>query len=433
MALDPTTGGAENRAGTGLIPLRRNRDFLLLQSGQVLSTIGSESTAIAYPLLILALTHSPAKAGVVGFARILPWALFGFVAGVAADRLPRKAMMLTSDVVRACLLASIVVAAALDRVTFQQVALVAFFEGAMYVFFNIAEVGALRSVVPSTQLPTAAAAEQARFSTVTIVAPPLGGALFGIGRAFPFLAGALSPAFSLGTLLAMRTPFQEKREPDETPLRAQIAEGFRFLWDQPFLRACALLFTFTNLVFEGMFLVLIVIAKRHGMPSGEIGALIAIFGVCSLAGSIIAPRIVRALSMRAIVVGAFWVQLGIVGYVLWPNIWVLLVSYLPMALFLPSVYAVVIGYRVAITPDRLTGRVNSVARTIALCGAPFGPLGAGLLLSSVSGRTTVAVFAAILLALAAGATLSPSIRKAPDIDELEDLPPRPAAFPEVAG
>ncbi|HVH52090.1 MAG TPA: hypothetical protein VM690_08080, partial [Gaiellaceae bacterium] len=82
-----------------LIPLRKNRDFLLLQSGQVLSTIGSESTALAYPLLILALTHSPAKAGVVGFARILPWALFGFVAGVAADRLPRKAMMLTSDVV----------------------------------------------------------------------------------------------------------------------------------------------------------------------------------------------------------------------------------------------------------------------------------------------------------------------------------------------
>lgn len=415
-----------------LIPLRKNRDFLLLQSGQVLSTIGSESTALAYPLLILALTHSPAKAGVVGFARILPWALFGFVAGVAADRLPRKAMMLTSDVVRASLLATIVVAVAFGWITFIQIAIVAFLEGSMYVFFNIAEVGALRSVVPSTQLPTAAAAEQARFSTVTIIAPPLGGALFGIGRAFPFLAGALSPAFSLATLLSMHTPFEEVREPDATPLRTQIAEGFRFLWGHAFLRSCALLFTFTNLVFEGMFLVLVVLGRRHGLSGGEIGGLIAIFGVCSLIGSAIAPRIVHTLSMRTVVVGAFWVQLGIIGYVIWPSIWVLLVSYLPMALFLPSVYAVVIGYRVAITPDRLAGRVNSVARTIALCGAPFGPLGAGVLLSTVSGRTTVTVFAAVLLALALTATLSPSIRNAPSLDELDPVITSPQ-IPELVG
>ena len=416
-----------------LTPLRKNRDFVLLQSGQVLSTIGSESTAIAYPLLVLALTHSPAKAGIVGFARILPWALFGFVAGVAADRFPRKAMMLTSDVVRACLLATIFVATALHHITFQQIAIVAFFEGAMYVFFNIAEVGALRSVVPSAQLPSAAAAEQARFSTVTIVAPPLGGALFGVGRAFPFLAGALSPAFSFATLLAMRTPFQEERERDAAPLRSQIAEGFRFMWNQPFLRSCAVLFTFTNLVFEGMFLTLIVVGRRQGLSSGEIGALIAIFGVCSLAGSILAPRIVHVLSMRAIVIGSFWLQLGIVAFVIRPSIWVLLGSLVPMALFLPSVYAVVIGYRVAITPDRLTGRVNSVARTIALCGAPLGPLGAGLLLSTVSGRTTVAVFAVILFGLAAGASLAPSIRNAPELAELDDLPPRAAAFPEPVG
>ena len=179
------------------VPLRKNRDFILLQSGQVLSTIGSESTGIAYPLVVLAITHSPAKAGIVGFARILPWALFGLVAGVAVDRLPRKAMMLTSDVVRASALGSVAIAAALGHLTFEHVAAVAFLEGSMYVFFNIAEIGALRSVVASEQLPTALAAEQARYSTVTIVAPRLGGSLFGIGRAFPFVAGAVSPAFSL--------------------------------------------------------------------------------------------------------------------------------------------------------------------------------------------------------------------------------------------
>jgi len=71
---------------SALVPLRKNRDFVLLQVGQTLSTIGSESTGIAYPLLVLAVTHSPVEAGVVGFARILPWALFGFLAGAAVDR-----------------------------------------------------------------------------------------------------------------------------------------------------------------------------------------------------------------------------------------------------------------------------------------------------------------------------------------------------------
>jgi len=125
-------------------PLRKNRDFILLQSGQVLSTIGSESTVIAYPLLVLALTHSPAKAGIVGFARVAPWGVFGLVAGLAVDRFPRRRMMIVSDVVRACALASIVVAVAVGHLTFAQVAAVAFLEGSMYVFFNIAEIGALR-------------------------------------------------------------------------------------------------------------------------------------------------------------------------------------------------------------------------------------------------------------------------------------------------
>jgi MFS family permease len=401
-----------------VIPLRRNRDFILLQSGQVLSTIGTESTAIAYPLLVLTVTHSPAKAGVVGFARVVPWALFGFLAGAAADRLPRKRMMITADVVRALLLASVVVAVAAGYVSFAQIALVAFLEGSMFVFFNIAEIGALRSVVSPSQLPTAAAAEQARYSTVTLVAPPTGGALFGLGRAFPFLLGSLSPVFSLVTLLAIRTPFQEDRDHDEASLRSQLAEGFRFLWARPFLRTCALLFTWSNLVFEGLFLIMIVVAHRQGLSSSAIGALIAVFGGCMLLGSIVSPRFQKLLSMRAIVVLSLWLQAGIVGFVVDPSIYVLLACAVPMAIFFPTVNSVVIGYRVAVTPDRLTGRVNSVARTIALCGMPLGPLSAGLMLGAFSARTTVAVFGALLVTLALLASVLPSIRAAPSLAEL---------------
>ena len=399
----------------------------------MLSTIGSESTAIAYPLLVLAVTHSPAKAGIVGFARILPWALFGFAAGVAADRFPRKRLMIAGDVVRVFLMASIVVTIALGNISFAQIAIVAFVEGAMYVFFNIAEIGALRSVVPVQQLPTAAAAEQARYSTVALVAPTLGGTLFGIGRAFPFVAGVLSPAFSLGTLLAIRTPFQGEHEQDESPWRTQVADGFRFLWSRPFLRTCALMFTWSNLAFEGMFLVFIVVGRRQGLTSGQIGLLIAGFGLFSLLGSAASPWVQKRLSMRAIVIGSLWLQAGTIGFVIDPSIYVLLACVLPMAAFFPTVNAVVIGYRVAVTPDRLTGRVNSVARTIALCGAPLGPLAAGLMLGATSPRTTVAVFTGLLAVLAAFSSLSPSIRNAPSLDELATLMPTEPVVPELAG
>jgi predicted MFS family arabinose efflux permease len=341
-------------------------------------------------------------------------------------------MMITSDIVRVGAVTSIVVAIALHRISFAQIAIVAFVEGTMYVFFNIAEIGALRSVVPNRQLPAAAAAEQARYSTMTIVAPPLGGSLFGVWRALPFLADAASYVFSLASLLAIRTPFQEEREHEQVSLRTQLAEGFRWLWGHRFLRTCALLFTWANLVYEAIFLVMIVVGRRQGLSGAQIGALIAVFGVFSLAGSVASPRLQRRVSMRTFVVASLWLQLLIVAFVLKPSIYVLLVAVLPAAFFGPSVNAVIIGYRVAVVPDRLTGRVNSVARTIALCGMPLGPLSAGLLLGSFSARTTIAVFASFLLVLCVFASLSSSIRNAPSLDELDDLP-RPEASPVGVG
>jgi len=408
-----------------LVPLRRNRDFVLLQLGQTLSTIGSESTAIAYPLLTLAVTHSPAQAGIVGFARIVPWALFGLVAGVVADRFNRKRVMIAADLTRVGAVASLLVAFALDHVSVAQIALVAFLEGSLYVFFNVAELGALRSVVPARQLPAAAAAEQARFSTVFLIAPPLGGSLFGLGRALPFLADVVSYVFSLGSLLAMRTPFQETREEPPVAVRAELAEGVRWLWNHRFFRACALLFAWINLVYEGLFLVLIVVARRQGLSGAEVGLLFAVFGVCSLVGSMAAPRIARRTSMRTLIIVSFWIEIGFGVFLLEPSVFVLLAGVVPMALFTPVVTSAVIGYRTAVIPDRLTGRVGGLARTIALCLAAFGPLSAGLLLHWFSARATVGVYFALIVLLAALGTWNPAIRNAPNLSELDNLPPRP--------
>jgi hypothetical protein len=402
-----------------LVPLRRNRDFVLLQIGQALSTAGSEASGIAYTLLVLALTGSPAKAGLGAFARLVPYALFALPAGVASDRFNRKWLMIWADVVRVLALASLGVSIATGHVTFPQILIVAFIEGTMFVIFNIAEIGAVRSVVPALQLQRAFATEQARMSSVYLAGPPLGGALFGLARSLPFVVDAVSYAFSTGTLLAMRTPFQEEREERETAgIGTQIKEGLAWLWGHAFLRTCALLFVGGNFLFGAMELVLIVAAKRQGYSSAVIGGLVAATGAFSLLGSIAAPRFLRLLPMRTVLVLSAWLSLGLVAFVIEPNVFVLVAGAAPLIFFNPTVNAMVIGYRVAIVPDRLQGRVNSVARSLALLAFPLGPVFAGLLLASYSVRTTAAVVLAGFVILAIVTTVNRSIRGAPSFDEV---------------
>ena len=400
-------------------PLRRNRDFVLLLSGRLLSTLGSQVTAIAYPLLVLAVTHSPAKAGIVGFAGLIPHAVFGLLAGVAADRWNRKRLMLAADGIRALAIASLAAMILLDRVSLWQIAVVAFVEGTGAVFFNTAHAGALRAIVPRQQLPAAVGVIRARGAIVMIAGPPLGGALFALGRAVPFLFDAVSYTFSFISLVLMRTPFQEVREVDPARLRTQIAEGFRFLWSRPFLRTCAFLYGLGNITIPGILLVVIVSGQRHGLSSTAIGLLLAAFGACILAGSLLSPIFRRTLSVRAILLLELWAGLGIAAFLLWPNVYVLTAAIMVQGITLPVTDSVVEGYRIAVTPDRLLGRVESARSTISLLAAPLGPLLAGYLLSTVSARATVAVFATGSLALALWGTLSPSIRNAPSLAELD--------------
>ena len=82
------------------IPLWKNRDYLLLWSGQIVSIIGTHVSQIAFPLLVLAMTHSPAQAGLVAAARSLPYLLFTLLAGALVDRWNRKLTMMRSEAFR---------------------------------------------------------------------------------------------------------------------------------------------------------------------------------------------------------------------------------------------------------------------------------------------------------------------------------------------
>ncbi len=397
---------------------------MLLQTATLLSSAGSQMTAIAYPLLVLALTGSPARAGIVAFTRLLAMALFALPAGLAADRWSRRRLMIAAHAVRALAVGSLGALILLDEIVFWAVPLIAFVEGSGAAVFSAAHAGALRAVVPKRQLPAAVAVVTGREAAISLAAPPLGGALFGLSRALPFVVHAVSYAFSTVALLAMRTPFQEERERDRSPLRSRLAEGFRFLWDHPFLRACAFLYGLANFIGPGVLLAVLVLGKRQGLSGGEVGLLLSAFGACVLLGAFLSPLVRQVLPVRGVLLLELWTWVGCGLFLVWPDVYVLTASILPTALAIPSTDSVVNSYQLALTPDRLLGRVESVRSTIALLIAPLGPLVAGLLLEAVSARAMIAVFAAFGLALAVWGTLSPAIRAAPSLDELDELTER---------
>jgi hypothetical protein len=178
----------------------------------------------------------------------------------------------------------------------------------------------------------------------------------------------------------MRTPFQQEREPDVSSLRSRIAEGFRFLWRQPFLRTCAILYGLTNFVGPGVLFAVVVIGKRQGLSGGEIGLLVSAFGACLVLGSFVSPLVRRLLPVRGVLLLELWTWPGCALFLVWPSVYVLAAGILPTAVAIPATDSVVQGYRIAMTPDRLLGRSESLRSTISLLIAPLRPLAAGVLL-----------------------------------------------------
>jgi predicted MFS family arabinose efflux permease len=293
----------------------------------------------------------------------------------------------------------------------------AFAEGTGAVVFGLSSTGAIKALVPPAQMPTAVSVSTSRVAAVNLAGPPVGGALFGLGRAVPFVVDFVSYVLSIVTLTGIRTPFQAKRELDPTRLRSQLAEGFRFLWSDPFIRATTFVYALGNVAVPALLLVVIVVGREQGLTGGQIGLLVAVFGACLLLGSLASGYFRRAFSTRTIILIELWAALGCSLFLIWPNVYVLLASMLPQAVAMPVTDSVVVGYRYAVTPERLVGRAESVRSTIARLLDPLGPLAAGLLLSVTSARGTVAVFVAWSAGLLLWGLMSSAIRNAPSLDE----------------
>ncbi len=403
---------------TSALPLWRNRDFTLLWSSQVISTVGTRVTSVAYPLLVLLLTGSPALAGVVGFAQTLPFLLLYLPGGAWVDRWDRRRTMVACEIGRTVALGSIAVTAVIGgvhAVTIAQLAAVAFVEGSLFVLFDLSEGAALPRLVPAGQLPTAVAWNQARTQGADLVGQPLGGVLFAIAPALPFAVDSVSYLVSGGAVAAIRTRLQGERTATVDRLRSRIAEGVRFVRRSAFLRETVVIVGWINLVFNGSLLAVIVRAQRLGGSPGQIGLMLAALGAGGILGALAAPAIQRRLSGRVVLVAIAWLWTGL-GVVLAfaPSLVWLAVLVFALTLF-GAPYNVVIAARMyQLVPEQIFARVRSVGRIVAWGTIPIGTLLGGVLAERLGAAPALLVFGLAMIPVAIASTVSPGMRSIDD-------------------
>ncbi|MDG4786448.1 MFS transporter [Micromonospora sp. WMMD1102] len=393
------------------MPLRRNRDFLLLWAGAAGTMVGARITSIAYPMLVLWYTGSAGNAGLVGAAALLPHLLVQLPAGAFVDRWDRRRLMIFCDL--GCLLAtgSVALAVLFGRVWVPQLMVVAFVQTSLSVFYQLSERAAVRHLVPAEQLPSALTQNETRGRAAVLVGQPVGGLLFTLARWAPFLFTTLAHLGSLVALLLIRRPFQQPRPTRPGTVRADIAEGVAWLWQQRFLRTVLGFVAISNAVFQALTLVLMVTIRNGGGSAALVGAVIGASGVGGMLGALSGMWWLRRATLRTLVVGglAAWaVTVPLMAFTTDP---VSLAVIFAVNSYVGGLFNVVGGvYLVRITPDPMMGRVGAVA-TLLASGANFlGALAGGVLLGGAGVRATVLGLSAVMASLVLLAVASPAVR-----------------------
>ncbi|MFL5663509.1 MAG: MFS transporter [Ktedonobacteraceae bacterium] len=414
-----TTNKEEILPPVKIDPLWRNRDYLLLWTGQTISNVGSSVSALAFPLLVLLVTHSAAQAGLVGALNALPRVFFTLLAGVMIDRWDRKRVMLTCDFCRALSLASIPIAAALGHLTVLQLYVTAIIEGSLVIFSSLAHTASLPQVVSKEHLPAAIGQTEVTEGVTTLCGPSLGGLLFTLGSMLPFLVDAISYAVSILTLLLIHTPFQKERLPAQRKIRVEIVEGFVWLWRQPFLRDMTLLSGASALGVAGGTLIVILLAQQQHASAAIIGLIFAAGGVGAIIGSLVAPLVQKRFTVGQSILLVRWIFcVLLLLYVFKPSVLVLGLIEFGFGVADPFEDVPFFSYRHALIPDELKGRVISVCRLFPGIIRSLGLALTGVLIQQMGVMAAILFSFGIWLVMTIAITFNKHIRKAGRLAEL---------------
>ncbi len=400
---------------TTLVPLVRNRNYQILWGSQTLSMFGTNATFIAYPLLVLVLSGSAAMSGLVLGVSAAAELVAGIPAGALADRWSRKRIMLVCEGVQTVTTAGFVLALWWHLATVPMLLVVAVVLGACESVFRPSETACLPSIVPPEQVAGAVAGNAARGYLGNLSGTAAGGFLFALGRTLPFVANLVAHALSLLALAFLRLPPREPTAP--VPLRnlgREMRDGLRFMWAQRNIRVTSLCAVLLNLFFSAFYIVVVVLAKSRGMPSGEIGVMAAMLGVGGILGALAAPRLTRMLSPYQCIIGVFWTLTVLTPLaVLVHNGYLMGALFAAMALLPPAANTAIISEQLLRTPDELRGRLSGVLGVLAGAAAAVGPTLGGALTSAVSGVSAVLCCSAGIALITLLVTVSPTLRHFP--------------------
>lgn len=379
-------------------PLSRNKNFQLLWVGQVLSDLGSGLGTLAYPLLILALTGSALIAGavatitsIVAFAVRLP-------AGALSDRLDRRWTMIACDSVRTAALGALGLGVAFHVVAWPVVLTVAIVDRVGDTIFGAASTAALPAIVHDSQLESAWAATEARQYIASLGGPALGGVLFGLGRAVPFVGDAVSYGVSAVTSAGLSGRFKTDEPTNERQgLWRESFEGLRLIWHDALLRAVVAQAPLINFAFTGTTYAVILGLRHSGRSPTVVGLTEAAMMTGGLLGAIAAPRIQGKISLSRLVVlltGAGTALFAVAAFLM-PSPLVALPLAVPLFLA-PSANAALFAAMLRATPEEMRGRVTNALVQAATGLAALAPVIAGVLVADVSSGWALGCFAVAL-------------------------------------
>ena len=406
------------------LPLRglwREPDFLRLWAGQTVSRLGSEVSLLALPFAAaLTLKANALEMGILNALGYAPFLLLGLLVGVWVDRLRRRPIMITADLSRAALLATVPLAALLGRLTIGQLFVVAFLVGSSTVFFDVAYQSYLPSLVTRSALPEANSKLEASRSVAQTVGPGIAGILVQILSAPVAISlDAISFLVSALSLLLIRGP--ELVEAPGDPRRSlwsEMREGLAVVLGDGVLRSiagCTATWNFFAGLFEALY---VLYAVRHlGITAGVLGLIFMVGGPGGLAGALAAVPLTRRLGIRRAMLGA--VLADGLGNVLVPLASQALVVPLLVIARASDGFAVMVykinqvSLRQAITPHRLQGRMNATMRFIVWGTIPIGSLAGGGLAQLIGLRAALLIGALGVL-LASGWIVLGPIRQVDD-------------------
>jgi len=370
-------------------PVGLGRDYWRLWWANTISSTGDGAFAAALPLLAVTITRDPRLVSVVTAATYLPWLLLSLPAGAVVDRYDRAALMWRAQAVQAAVVAVLAILIAAGEADIEVLAVAGLLLGSAEVIFSNAAQSVLPALVPPDLLPKANGSQEVSLTVgESFLGPPVGSLMFAAAATLPFALDAASFAGSAALLARLPRTGHAPKDARHPKIRAQIAEGLRWLAGHRLLRVVAVLlgiYNFANQMGQAI-LVLLATQTLHVSIRGY-GLLLAASAVGSVLGGLVNPVLCRRLGLLpSLVLPAVVDAAAFVGLGLAPDAAVA-AGLLAVQGFSVTLWNVVtVSLRQRIVPGHLLGRVNSVYRMLGWGLMPLGALAGGFVAHAAGAR-----------------------------------------------